>query len=144
MAADTRLTVFVSTFNRTTTLTRCLESLKRQSMPHRVVIVDNGSTWKDAQDLLSDLSWEHPVYFMPDINDVPVEDGDWEAHGGHSMQAVQRNVQECMHSEWVRRERPELMAVTDADLDLDGDPDSLNVYAHLSWELNRAVGPHLR
>ena len=138
------LTIFVSTFNRLDTLGRCLAALERQSHPKRIVIVDNGSTWPLAIDYLDELEHRYTVYRMPRIEDVPAEDGDDRAHGGHSMQAVQRNVSEAFRLEWKYRPQPRWYAMTDADVHLDGPPNSLDIYMHLAEGIGYAVGPHLK
>lgn len=138
------LTIFVSTFNRLGTLANCLACLRRQDREHRVVIVDNGSTHPEAVEYLELLSQDYTVYWMPRIEDVPKDDGDDAAHGGHSMQAVQRNVQECFRQEWNEQPRPQWYGMTDADVHLDGPSDSLDTYISLAEHLGYAVGPHLR
>lgn len=138
------LTVFVSTFNRLGTLERCLEYLERQSHPKKIVIVDNG-TWHPAAVLyLRRLESRYTVYYMPKIEDVPAVDGDDGAHGGHSMQAVQRNVSECFRREWEQDRTVKWYGMTDADVHLDGPPDSLDRYMELAQYLGYAVGPHLK
>jgi glycosyltransferase involved in cell wall biosynthesis len=140
----TDLTVFVGTFNRTDTLTRCIEYLQAQRRPVKVVVVDNGSRDRQAKTLLDELAAAHTVYRMPAIEDYAAAEGDDEAHGGATMQAVARNYQEAMRLEWENEPRPAWYAVCDADTWLDGHPDSLDVYVRLARSLNRAVGPHLR
>lgn len=141
---DSDLTIFVSTFNRLGTLANCLACLRRQDHPHRVVIVDNGSTHPEAVEYLELLSEDYTVYWMPRIEDVPAQEGDEDAHGGNSMQAVQRNVQECFRREWYAEPRPRWYAMTDADVWLDGPHNSLDIYMALAEEIGYAVGPHLR
>lgn len=138
------LTVFVSTFNRIDTLWRCIIALEFQTRRKRIVVVDNGTSHPQAVDLLDRLEERYTVYRMPRIEDVPAEDGDEEAHGGESMQAVQRNVQEAFRREWETQPRPQWFGMTDADVWLDGDPDSLDTYIELAEQTGRGVGPHLR
>lgn len=138
------LTVFVSTFNRLGTLQNCLAYLERQRVRKRIVIVDNGSDHPSAVNYLEFLAEHYPVYWMPRIEDVPALDGDDAAHGGHSMQAVQRNVSECFRREWEEQPRPHWYGMTDADVWLDGPRDSLNRYIALAEHLGYAVGPHLK
>jgi glycosyltransferase involved in cell wall biosynthesis len=138
------LTVFVSTFNRIQTLARCLYFLEGQEREKRIVIVDNGSDHPDAVNLLRRLSTQYIVYWMPRIEDVKEEAGDDEAHGGVSMQAVQRNVSEAFRWEWERDPSVRWYGMTDADVHLDGEEDSLDTYIHLAAQTGRAVGPHLR
>lgn len=138
------LTVFVSTFNRIGTLQRCVALLERQARPKRIVIVDNGSQHKGAVALLKKLEQRHTVYRMPRIEDVPEEEGGEDVHGGHSMNAVQRNVSEAFRLEWGTKPRPRWYAMTDADVWLDGPVDSLDAYIELAEKTGRGVGPHLR
>lgn len=138
----TDLTVFVSTFNRIDTLTSCIAALERQTHPKRIVIVDNGSSHPDGIRLLDSLPYT--VYRLPRIEDVPAEEGDEDAHGGESMQAVQRNVSEAMRREWETQPHPDWFAVTDADVWVDGATDSLDAYIELAESTGRAIGPHLR
>lgn len=110
----------------------------------RVVIVDNGSRHPEAVSYLERLTDRYTVYRMPDIHDVPVLPGDWEAHGGHPMQAVQRNLSEAFRLELEAGNSSAWFGVTDADVHLDGSPDSLDAYMELATEIDYAVGPHLR
>lgn len=138
------LTIFVATFNRIDTLERCLFYLECQSHPKRIVIVDNGSWDTTAVSLLKQLEKQYTVYWLPRIEDVPPEPGDDAAHGGDAMQAVQRNVNEAVRHEWENEPRPRWYAMTDADVWLDGPPESLDIYMQLAEESGRAVGPHLK
>jgi hypothetical protein len=140
----TDLTIFVSTFNRIDTLTNCLDALERQQRPKRIVIVDNGSWHPTAVRYLDQLARRYTVYRLPRIEDIPAESGDDDAHGGPAMQAVQRNVSEAFSREWASQCRPRWFGMTDADVHLDGPPDSLDVYIRLAEELDCAIGPHLR
>lgn len=140
----TDLTVFVATHNRLDTLERCIETLECQEHPKRIVIVDNGSWNPSAVAYLKALEKQYTVYWMPRIEDVAAEDGDEQAHGGHGMQAVQRNISKAFAEEWNRPQRPRWYGVTDADVHLDGSPDSLDIYIELAQKLGCAVGPHLR
>lgn len=138
------LTIFVSTFNRLGTLQNCLAYLERQQARKRIVIVDNGSDHPSAVSYLELLAEDYPVYWMPRIEDVPPQAGGENAHGGHSMQAVQRNVSECFRREWETQPRPRWYGMTDADVWLDGPRDSLDRYMALAEHMGYAVGPHLK
>lgn len=138
------LTIFVSTFNRLDTLALCLHHLEAQQRPKRIVIVDNGSKHPAAIDYLKSLERTYTVYWLPAIEDVPTEDGDDGAHGGPAMQAVQRNVTTAFRRELEQGNESHWFGMTDADVHLDGRPDSLDAYIKLAQRTGRAVGPHLR
>lgn len=131
------LTIFVSTFNRIDTLTNCLNSLKRQSRPKRIVIVDNGSRDPTAIALLKRLEKKHTVYWLPAIEDVPEDPTDVSHHGGHGMQAVQRNVSEAFRLEWERKPT-RWYGMTDADLTLDSRA------VMMVHDTNQLTGPAVR
>lgn len=138
------LTIFVATFNRIDTLERCLTALERQRHPKRIVIVDNGSWDPTAVTLLKRLEKQYTVYWLPRIEDVPEDSDGITSHGGHGMQAVQRNVSEAFRLEWENEPRPRWYGMTDADVCLDGPRESLDIYMELAAEIGRAVGPHLK
>lgn len=137
------LTVFVGTFNRLHTLARCLENLKTQDYPLRIVIVDNGSKHPAAIDYLDELASDYAVYRLPPNEEVETFPDDELAHGGRTMMAVQRNYSAAFSAEWDAGNRTRWFAVCDCDTSPDGPPDSIERYVQLAEELDCAVGPHL-
>lgn len=93
---------------------------------------------------LDELENRYTIYRMPRIEDVPEDPGGVSSHGGHGMQAVQRNVSEAFRLEWENEPRPHWYGMTDADVCLDGPRESLDIYMELAEGIGRAVGPHLK
>ena len=139
------LTVFVGTFNRTDTLTRCFENLEAQDYPQRIVIVDNGS--KDEAALsgcFDDLTTGYKVYRCPAIEDVPWQPREtMTAHGGqyHERRADRTTPRRSGRS-GSRDAESKWFAVCDCDTAPEH-PESLSTYVRLAEGLGCAVGPHL-
>lgn len=122
------VTVFVSTFNRTDTLEKCLRSLRSQTARPRIVIVDNGTDYPPAVRYLEHLSQSHTVYTLPRV---------------FSMDQLTRNISKALRAEWQSQKRPRWYAVTDADIRLDRSG-CISTYIQLARTTGFAVGPHLR
>jgi glycosyltransferase involved in cell wall biosynthesis len=137
------LTVFIGTFNRTDTLARCILNLHAQSVPLRIVVVDNGSKDEAAIAYLDDLSSRYKVYRLPPNEEVETTEEHERAHGGRTMSAVQLNYSVAMRKEWDLGFRTRWYAVCDCDTAPEN-PYSVSHYIDLASDLGVAVGPHLR
>lgn len=127
------LTVFVGTFNRTSTLERTIRSFQRFPDCYQLVIVDNGSDWEPAVRLLGELE-RHPlvagVYQLG-----PIE----------TMEQLTANFDVAISDVYRRRPRSPWFAVTDADVCFEGTTvRALQGYVRVARRTGYAVGPHTR
>ena len=126
------LVVFIGTTNRLSTLVRTVDSYSGLSMPHELVIVDNGTDHPDCVALLARLEREKrvkKVYRFP---------------GCDHMDEAARHFNAAMAADYERT-AARWYAVSEADVCFDGThPDALQVYIDLAKQLGCAVGPHLR
>lgn len=130
------VTIFVSTFNRTDTLIRTLQSYLRFTTPYEVVIVDNGSTWDAARDLLDRLEESGGNYQVTAVKRYPLC-GD--------LTAVARNIHRAVRWRYRAKHRTAWYAVTDADICFEGSsPDTLAAYIEFFKRTDDAPGPHTR
>ncbi len=64
MSQSPPITVIIPTFDRSDLLRQCLESLRRQTSPYRVLVVDNGST-DSTPSVMTDCFPEHEYLRLP-------------------------------------------------------------------------------
>lgn len=126
------MTVFLATFNRTETLERTVASLRLQTHPYELVIIDNGSEDPAALELLDRLRRApevRRVYRLPRVA---------------SMQELTDHFNVAVADQFDRGAAG-WFAVTDADVCFEGtDRDALGTYVWLAEGTGCAVGPHLR
>lgn len=129
----TDLTVFVGTFNRLTTLERTVRSYANLTTPHRLVIVDNGTTDPECRALLERLLRDGEV------------DRVVRCPQGWTMPALTWNFEHAIRAEYDHGKDGDWYAVSEADVCFDGTaPDALDAYIDLAAHTGYAVGPHTR
>lgn len=127
------LVVFLSTFNRTSTLLRTLKSMRLLNDPYELVIIDNGSDWPPAIDLLERLEEAPEVRRIFRLGQVA------------TMNALTEHINIATQIEYQRAKKSDWFAVTDADVCFDGTHGAaLAQYRKLAHKTGHAVGPHLR
>ncbi len=126
------LTIFLTTYNRTTTLERTMASYRLLTTPFELVLIDNGSDWQPAVELLDELErWPivRKVYRLGKVRSMD----ELTAHFNVALR------DQYKPGEWG------WFAVTDADVCFDGAvPHTLSAYRELALMHNVSVGPHLR
>lgn len=128
---DTRVLAVVVSYNRQSTLKRCVESILCLPEVTQIVIVDNGTCDKDSMNIMNAISQKHTTvkvdYYQPIKN----------------MKEFDANVQKTLEKHLD--ETFTHYIVTDADVDVSCAPsDLISVLNAVSTQLNVNAGPELR
>jgi hypothetical protein len=127
------VTIFVSTYNRLTTLTRTLNSFKNFVDPYEVVVIDNGSTHPACQKLLEKIEKRRDVRRVYRLEKI------------FHMDELTLNINQAMRDRYDEPDCPEWFAVTDADICFEGSsPYCLGAYVSLARHTGKVPGPHTR
>lgn len=123
------ITVFIATFNRLSVLKRTVDSFARQTVPVRLVIVDNGTDHPLCLELLEELGGTHRVHSFEKV---------------YSMEELSGSFLRAMWLEQSEDTNP-WYAVTDADISFEqSHPQTLAKYIDLAEHTGMSAACHLR
>jgi hypothetical protein len=122
------IVIFIVTYNRYSVLKTSLESYKKLTAPHNIIIINNGTDDEKCVNLLNELSKNYTIYNLDKIK---------------NMDDFDKNVQESL-TKYYSSNYSQYYAVTDVDISFENtNNDVLDLYISMIKELKVNVGPEL-